>query len=240
MRIKLSLSLCFLVILFVLSTSSCDQTTDNKVNDETSQTGENLSYIHSATKKRNNNKNISAFFSIRPQTVSRKIWRAKQPIGMMKKHKPSYITIHHTSFARKKDMPIDQKMRNLQNFSQSQTEYASGKIKPIWPDVPYHFYIDYDGQIAEGRNIIYSGDTGTKYDPTGHIQIALEGNFEIEQPLPHQLKSLERLVHWLALLFHISPSEIKGHEAYTSTLCPGKNLKSMIPELREYIAGKLN
>ena len=68
-------------------------------------------------------------------------------------------------------------MRNLQRFSQKRERLASGKMKVAWADVPYHFVINAAGQIAQGRDINFAGDTNTNYNPKNHIQIVLQGNF---------------------------------------------------------------
>jgi N-acetyl-anhydromuramyl-L-alanine amidase AmpD len=124
-------------------------------------------------------------------------------------------------------------MQSLQRFSQQPQRLAArGPLKPAWPDVPYHFYIGADGQIAEGRDTAYAGDTNTDYDPTGHILIVLEGNFEREMPSGAQSESLYRLASWIADEWQIQTDEIKGHKDYASTLCPGRNLEAQLPALR--------
>ena len=130
-------------------------------------------------------------------------------------------------------------MQNLQSFSQSEGRLASGKSKPAWFDVPYHYYIAADGIIAEGREIKFVGDTNTEYDPTGHALIVLEGNFETEEPSSKQKESLEKLAAWLASKWKVRASEIKAHNDYAATACPGVNLKKLLPELRQKI-GEIN
>ena len=171
--------------------------------------------------------------SSRPKIVSREDWRAREPVGKMILHKPSRITIHHTASRQKEKTSIEQKMRDLQAFSQTASTLSTGKLKPAWPDVPYHFYIAADGRIAEGRKIDYVGDTNTEYDPTGHILVVLEGNFEIEQPAGKQLQSLRELVSWLAHEWNVRAGDIKGHRDYARTACPGKNLAPEVRKLRE-------
>jgi len=183
--------------------------------------------------------NYSEYISLKPNILSRQDWRAKKPIKKMKQHEPSYITIHHSATSQKRHISIERKMRNLQNFSQSAARLASGRFKKAWADVPYHFYIDVNGQIAEGRNIRYSGDTNTNYNPSGHIQIVLEGNFVRKQPSTLQLKSLKKLVSWLANLWEISPTKIKGHQDYASTLCPGKNLENKLSKIRQLVRSSM-
>jgi hypothetical protein len=136
---------------------------------------------------------------------------------------------------KKENISIEKKMQNLQNFSQSESRLASGKLKPVWFDVPYHFYIAFDGKIAEGREIKFVGDTNTEYDPTGHALIVLEGNFETEQPSNNQQKALEELVAWSAFKYQVPTADIKAHNDFAQTACPGKNLKILLPDLRERV-----
>ena len=173
-----------------------------------------------------------------PPLLSREAWQAKEPGTGMKPHEPSRITVHHTATAQKPDSSLESKMRALQSFSQQEAKLAGGKTKPAWPDVPYHFYVDARGRIAEGRNIVYAGDTNTDYDPTGHVLVVLEGNFETEHPTGEQVRELGRLLRWLCGRWHVPAADIKGHGDYAATACPGKNLKSELPRLRESVGGK--
>ena len=173
--------------------------------------------------------------SSRPKILSRQEWKAKDAIGEMRQHTIRHITIHHTASPQKEKITTEKKMQNLQNFSQSESRLASGKNKPVWADVPYHYYIAANGQIAEGREIKYAGDTNTDYDPGGHALIVLEGNFENERPTTEQLDSLRELAAWLAVNHQIPVSEIKAHNDYAATACPGVNLKKLMPSLKQKI-----
>ncbi len=154
---------------------------------------------------------------------------------MGKKHKIVFITIHHTATIQKPTVPIATKMRNLQSFSQREDKLDTGKLKPAWFDIPYHFYIAADGQIAEGRGLKYVGDTNTEYDPTSHALVVLEGSFDNEQPTIAQIASVKQIVAWLARKYKIPSANIKGHSDYATTGCPGENLKKLLPELRQTV-----
>lgn len=171
----------------------------------------------------------------RPKIILRKQWQAKNSIGKAQKHKIRRITIHHTAVPQNGKLTVEKKMQNLQRFSQSEERLASGKAKPAWFDVPYHFYIAVGGEIAEGRKIKFVGDTNTEYDPAGHALIVLEGNFQTEQPSDRQRESLQKLVVWLARKRKVAASEIKAHNDYAATACPGENLKKLLPSLRQQI-----
>lgn len=159
-------------------------------------------------------------------------WGARPPLKEPPLHVPSRITIHHTATQIDPARPLADKMRSLQQFSQTEGALATGQRKPAWADVPYHFYVAADGEVAEGRELRYVGDSNTPYDPTGHLLIVVEGNFDVEQPTPAQLQALDRLVQAFSAQWRISGSRVAGHGDYASTRCPGRNLTAELPRLR--------
>lgn len=167
-----------------------------------------------------------------PPIIPRAEWGAKKPVGEGKKHKIEFITIHHTATKMRPDLPIETKLKNLQAFSQRDDKLASGKSKPAWFDIPYHYYIAVDGKIGEGREIEYAGDTNTEYDPTGHALIVVEGSFGADEPTDEQVASLKAMVKWLAKKYKVPGEKMKGHGDYADTGCPGKNIEKLFPELR--------
>lgn len=167
------------------------------------------------------------------KVLSRAEWGANPPVTVMKRHTLTRITIHHTATPQKPERALKDKLQALQKFSQNPGVLGNGKPKLAWPDVPYHYYIAADGEVAEGRDVNFVGDTNTEYDPTGHALVVLEGNFEVEQPTATQLASLRKMIAWLAARFHVPAEKIRGHKDFASTLCPGKNLHDMLAELRK-------
>lgn len=167
-----------------------------------------------------------------PEILSRAEWLAQPPVLEMKTHRINQITIHHTAVQQNPQRTLAQKLTSLQKFSQNPGTLGNGKTKPAWPDVPYHFYIDCHGNIGEGRELKYVGDTNTEYDPTGHALIVLEGNFEEEEPTAAQLVALRKMISWLAGEYKVSPERLGTHKDFARTLCPGTKLQALIPELR--------
>lgn len=117
-----------------------------------------------------------------------------------------------------------------------------------WGDVGYHYLIDEDGQIYEGKS-------GGKYVVGGHaycnnintIGVALLGNFEEEKPTQDQLKALQWLLGDLAETYNIDPSKnikfhgkttppIVGHGDLLSTECPGFYVIGSMAQIREHVA----
>ncbi|MCA2999568.1 MAG: N-acetylmuramoyl-L-alanine amidase [Rhodocyclaceae bacterium] len=133
-----------------------------------------------------------------------------------KRHVPEYITLHHGGVAFLRDKDPKQYLRNLQSWSRGTRK---------WADIPYHYLIDLDGNVYEGRDVNYAGDTNTEYDPTGHALIVVLGNFEDVDPNPAQLNAVTATMAMLAKRFNISPDKIAGHKDYSAnTACPGKSL----------------
>lgn len=148
--------------------------------------------------------------------VSEKSWGGTPDTGAHRTHEIHYITLHHggTPFTREKEPK--EYLRNLQSWSRSEKK---------WIGIPYHYLIDLDGVIYEGRNIGYAGDTNTEYDPTGHALICVLGNFEEVEPNQKQLDAVVNLFTFLCIKYKLSPETIKSHKDYSNqTVCPGANL----------------
>ncbi|WP_051935809.1 peptidoglycan recognition family protein [Salegentibacter sp. Hel_I_6] len=164
--------------------------------------------------------------------ISREDWKALAPVMEMQAHKPQFITIHHSGMPQKPELSITQKLQALQNFSQNDSPMADGSIKKAWPDVPYHFYIASNGELAEGRDINFQGDSNTDYDLEGHVLIVLEGDFNKEKVVPEQWESLKKLVSHISSEYEVSPETISGHKDQAETTCPGTDLYRRLSQLK--------
>ncbi len=169
------------------------------------------------------------------ELVTRDAWGAKPPLSAQIPHTPKFLTIHHTAVRQNPSKPLEAKLRSLQNFSQSNAKLADGRSKKAWSDVPYHYYIGASGRVAEGREVSFVGDTNTNYNPTGHIAIVVEGNFEVEMPTAAQLRALTEILEQLSSQHNIAPDHIGHHKTHASTLCPGINLAEKLPQVIEAI-----
>lgn len=147
--------------------------------------------------------------------IPRAAWGALKVSGKLTEHKINTITLHHTGVALENRSEAPLKVKRHQDFHIN----SRG-----WPDLAYHFIVDTSGHIYEGRDITKAGDSGTNYDPTGHLLICAEGNFEEQVVTDEQYETLVKLMAWGSSKFELSPDSIKAHRDYCSTLCPGSNL----------------
>jgi peptidoglycan hydrolase-like amidase len=136
------------------------------------------------------------------------------------------LVVHHTALGVKNDpRPAAERVRAL---------YKYHAVSKAWGDLGYHFVIDENGQVYEGK-------AGGKYVVGGHaycnnvgtLGIVLMGNFETEQPSQAQAKALQRLLLDLAAEYKIDvasstqfhgktfDSPVVRHKDLLSTLCPG-------------------
>ncbi len=138
-------------------------------------------------------------------------------------HQITHVTLHHTGDSRPLlpgDDPV-QRLRGLQ---------AWGASDRNWWDVPYHFLMDLDGRIFEGRDYHFMGETNTAYDPHGHFLISIIGNYGRQEPTPAQLEAIADLMAWALQEFDLPVERIGGHYNYAETGCPGQHLRKYLED----------
>lgn len=117
-----------------------------------------------------------------------------------------------------------------------------------WGDIGYHYLIDEDGTIYEGRaggdNVIGGHAYCANVETLG---IALLGNFELDEPSQIQILSLQWLLSDLSKHYGLNPGRsvvfhgeqsplIVGHRDLVSTACPGYFLAGVLEQIRTHVA----
>lgn len=138
-------------------------------------------------------------------------------------HRITHVTLHHTGSPEplRADEDPRQKLQGLQSW---------GARERNWWDVPYHFLIDLEGRIYEGRDWRYMGETNTTYDPAGHFLISVIGNYERQEATPQQLEAIADLMAWALSKFNLPLERIGGHFNYADTTCPGEHLRKYLED----------
>ncbi len=100
-----------------------------------------------------------------------------------------------------------------------------------WAGIGYHFFIDFNGQIFEGRPIDKLGAHTGGFN-TGNIGICCEGNFEVTgQMNTKQFEALKSLIDYLKISY--PNAQVKKHKDFMATACPGKNFPDYRYDLTE-------
>lgn len=133
------------------------------------------------------------------------------------------ITLHHSGSAEPLTPNEDptERLRGLQQWG--------GEARNWW-DVPYHYLIDLDGTIYEGRDARYAGETNTPYDPRGHLLISVIGNYNEQEPTPAQIEGIADLMAWVASMYDVPLDRIGGHSDWADTSCPGIHLQPYLDD----------
>jgi hypothetical protein len=142
------------------------------------------------------------------------------PDGVLVYSKPledwlTTIVVHHSA------LPYEKGPAEIQNLHMDKGGYS---------DIGYHFIIGPDGTLYQGRHLHVRG-AHTQGFNTGTVGIVLLGNMEIIEPTQEQLKVLESLVIYLKNRFGIT--HIAGHGDFNPdiTVCPGKLLHKLLPDI---------
>ncbi len=157
--------------------------------------------------------------------ISRAAWGALRPRAGLEPHTPVRLTLHHSG-VRLTD--------NSESPSRVQQHQRWHMIEKGHPDLDYHFVIDRRGHVFQGRNPRFRGDTQTDYDPTGHLLVCCEGDYQgvsgpPQKPTPSMLRSVALVFAAAAQRWEIDPRTLHGHRDYTEmTSCPGGELERLI------------
>lgn len=98
-------------------------------------------------------------------------------------------------------------------------------------DIGYHFVIDRQGTVWQGRELRYQG-AHCRSNNEHNIGVMCLGNFNMQQPTRQQLDSLAKLTGVLTASYRIPGSRVYGHQELRSTACPGKNLIGYVRNIR--------
>lgn len=163
--------------------------------------------------------------------VSRAGWGARSPGKLCgSAHTPRRITIHHTATANQDSLSPAARMRQMQAFH----------IDSLgWCDLGYHFVVGIDGRVYQGRN--NEGRTGAHVanHNRDNVGVSLVGNFVSFEPREVQMEGAARALGWIHQRYGIAltRNQVKGHQEYMATACPGARMMARMGELLQRARG---
>ena len=175
----------------------------------------------------------------KPQIISRQKWNAANPRVPFTPH-PFFnkLTIHHSAGSAARGLAEGKKrVQSIQQLHQ--------KVRG-WNDIAYHFLIDDEGNIYQGRPEAMVG-SHVIGENSGNIGICILGCYEhasANMPCndilkPKAYKAAVKLLAWLSARYGYDLSVLLGHKDYSGkTSCPGDVLHAQLERLQAD-AGKL-
>lgn len=157
--------------------------------------------------------------------IGRASWGGLRPRRGLERHQPVRLTLHHSGVRLSDNRESPGRIRQHQRWHM---------IEKGHPDLDYHFVIDRRGNVFKGRNPRFRGDTQTDYDPTGHLLVCCEGDYQgtggaPQRPTRAMLRSVALVFAAAAQRWDIDPATLNGHRDYTTmTSCPGGQLEKVV------------
>lgn len=140
-----------------------------------------------------------------------------------------YLTIHHEGWEPFLATDADETAARIEHVRVAHRNAKGGG----YADIGYHYIIDREGRVWEGRNLRYQG-AHVKNHNEGNIGIMCLGNFEEQSPTQRQLAGLSRQVRAVMAKHSIPIKRVRTHQEWSDaqTLCPGKSLQAWVLKAR--------
>ncbi len=157
-----------------------------------------------------------------PTTVPQSIWASdgiRPVVDRMKTHTKEItsVVLHHTESPNQPPAMEKARLVGVQRF------HIEDKG---WGDIAYHYLIGPSGQIYEGRDARFQGDSGTSYDLDGRLLICMVGSFTEQLPEAVAMQSMLALVAAHLHKHGLKPADVVTHRMVAATDCPGDALQA--------------
>ena len=167
--------------------------------------------------------------------IKRYQWGALEPKKYYYYHFPTVITLHDTHrLLNRLNFRFQKRFHGKKTVREMQLEdMRNGLI-----DIGYHYIIDYDGYVYEGRPIDVEG-CHVKGKNKGNIGIVLVGNFDVENPTREQIDALLKVIEYIHSVFNYMkiPECITYHKTTSNDgfYCCGKLIHTIIKYIKKKV-----
>lgn len=157
--------------------------------------------------------------------IARAAWGAARAIpARMTPHQGRWtrITVHHSAeptheIGGTSRGAVGSYLQRVQDFHMNDATHR-------WGDVGYHFFVDPQGRVFEGRSLQWQGAHASGSNNVDNIGVCLLGDYDNERPSSAALEGLEGLLDDLRAQHAVSTSRVYGHSEFVRTQCPGTHL----------------
>jgi hypothetical protein len=161
-----------------------------------------------------------------PGVISRSRWTRSGVIAALANpmNGISRITVHHTAV-------MSGDIRSEADAVRMLNSVRNSHLKRGWADIGYHYAIDPQGRIWEGRPLTWQG-AHVEATNEHNLGIVMMGNFDRQTPTPAALASLDSFLVDSARRFRVPVSRIYTHRELKPTECPGTSLQRFMVATR--------
>lgn len=162
---------------------------------------------------------VSNTYGLPTNVIARSNWTRQSVIRSLANpmNGVNRITIHH-------DAIPSQSLRTQSDAVARLNSVRQSHLKEGWADIGYHYVIDPQGRVWEGRPLTFQG-AHVKDHNEHNIGVMCMGNFEQQRPTSNQIASLDGFVAVLMRRHRIPVNRVYTHQEIMKTLCPGRNLQ---------------
>lgn len=164
----------------------------------------------------------TAGVAVRP----RQAWASTGPIMSRANNNTGInrITVHHdgmTAFTTPSEHEAARRIENIR----------AAHVGQGWADIGYHYIIDPEGRVWEGRPVALQGAHVRNNNPN-NLGIMCLGNYNLQTATAKTTASLASLIRAQIARFHLSTGRVYTHQEIVATACPGRSLQSEMNRLR--------
>ncbi len=161
-----------------------------------------------------------------PEVIPRDSWAKATPIqARMDPMLPvQRITIHHDGMP-----PVS--IRSRADAARRLEQIRVAHLGRGFGDIGYHYIIDPNGTIWQGRPLNWQGAHVANQNP-GNLGIMCMGNFEVQRPTSDQLAALRRFTQSQMQRYSVRVKNVYTHRELAQTACPGRNMQPAVVAMR--------
>ncbi len=161
-----------------------------------------------------------------PGVIPRSRWTQSRTIAALANpmNGISRITVHHTAV-------VSTSVRTESDAITMINSTRNAHLRRGWADIGYHYVIDPQGRIWEGRPLSWQG-AHVEATNEHNLGIVLLGNFDRQTPTPAALSSLDSFLVDSARRYRVPVNRIYTHRELKPTECPGTSLQRFMVATR--------
>jgi len=156
----------------------------------------------------------------------RVLWTSAEPRAWLLREAGTFarITVHHQGAGQAVSCHVNSVAADIDAV-------FGGHQRKGYADIGYHFVVDYDGRVWEGRSLAYEG-AHVSGQNEGNIGILVLGNFNRQKPSSASLEAVRALAGALRSRFLIGDDALYGHRDLGASACPGTYLYERLVKMR--------